>query len=51
VSKSSTTEMRYWDQLGAYLRDNWVRCAIYYELRALELVISIGEHRSALFPK
>lgn len=36
MSKTSSTENWYFDQLAAYLRDNWVRCPIYPNLRATE---------------
>jgi hypothetical protein len=36
VSKPSAVEKRYFDQLAAYLRDNWVLCPIYPKLRAVE---------------
>jgi hypothetical protein len=29
-------ENRYFDQLAAYLRDNWVPCPVYANLRAVE---------------
>lgn len=36
MSKPSAPENWYFHQLAAYLRDNWVRCPIYSNLRATE---------------
>jgi hypothetical protein len=36
VSRPSAAENRYFDQLGAHLRDNYVPCPIYPNLRAVE---------------
>lgn len=36
MSKPSATENWYFDQLAAHLRDNWVRCPIYPNIRAVE---------------
>ena len=36
VSKPSPAEKRYFDKLAAYLRDSWVPCPIYPNLRAVE---------------
>jgi hypothetical protein len=36
MSKPSAIENWYFDLLGAYLRDNWVPCPIYPNVRAVE---------------
>jgi hypothetical protein len=36
VSKPSALENKYFEKLKAHLRDNWVPCPIYPELRAVE---------------
>lgn len=36
MSKLAGAESKYFDQLAAYLRDNWVPCPIYPKLRAVE---------------
>lgn len=36
MSKPSVTENWYFGQLATYLRDNWIHCPIYPNLRAVE---------------
>lgn len=36
MSKPSRNENFYFDQLAAYLGDNWIRCPIYLNIRAVE---------------
>jgi hypothetical protein len=50
VSKPSVLENRYLDQLGAYLRDNYIPCPIYPHLRAVEGGMKRFLIFTALFP-